>query len=74
MSGYDINDEGMPSLDSINLHTRHQIINTIETITIEKIIKQKPKKWRFGVGTGVGYGVFKHETDVYVGFFAGYTF
>lgn len=54
VSGYN------PSLDSIHIYPRHEVI------TITNTIRQKPKKW--GVGLNVGYGITpRHGMQPYVG-------
>ena len=62
----------MPSLDSIKLNTSHQIINTTNTITITKTIKQKQSRWNISPSVGFGYGMINKQTDVYVGLSIGY--
>lgn len=54
VSGYN------PSLDSINIYPRHEVV------TITNTIRQKPKRW--GVGLNVGYGITpRHGMQPYVG-------
>lgn len=72
LTGRSYEHEDLPKLDSIKLNTSHQIINTTNTITITKTIKQKQSRWNISPAVGFGYGVFKHETDVYVGLSIGY--
>lgn len=47
VSGYN------PTLDSIHIYPRHEVI------TITNTIRQKPKRW--GVGLNVGYGITPHH-------------
>ena len=72
LSGYDINNEDYPKLDSINLHTSHRTINTVQTITIEKIKAQKQRKWVITPSVGYGYGILNKQPDVFVGLTIGY--
>lgn len=54
ISGYN------PSLDSIHIYPRHEVI------TITNTIRQKPKRW--GVGLNIGYGITPHHgMQPYVG-------
>ena len=54
VSGYN------PTLDSIHIYPRHEVI------TITNTIRQKPKRW--GVGLNVGYGITPHHgLQPYVG-------
>lgn len=54
VSGYN------PTLDSIRIYPRHEVI------TITNTIRQKPKRW--GVGLNVGYGITpKNGLQPYVG-------
>ena len=49
-----------PTLDSILVYPRHEVI------TITNTIRQKPKRW--GVGLNVGYGITpKHDMQPYIG-------
>ena len=41
ISGYNLDEQDYPKLDSINLHTSHQIINTYQEVIIEKKTPQK---------------------------------
>ena len=61
VSGYD------PSLDSIRIFPRHEVV------TITNTIRQKPKRW--GVGLNVGYGITPHHgMQPYVGIGLSYNF
>lgn len=53
VSGYN------PSLDSIRIYPRHEII------TISNTIRQKPKRWI--VGLNAGYGITKDGIQPYIG-------
>lgn len=72
VSGYDINDEGMPSLDSINVHTSHKNIHTIEYVTKTIKMPQKQNKWSIQPSVGIGYGLTTQKPDIYVGISIGY--
>lgn len=72
ISGYNLDEQDYPKLDSINLHTSHQIINTIQYVTIEKIKPQNVRKWHLSPSVGVGYGLTQKKCDVYLGISLGY--
>ena len=65
ISGYDINDEGKPTLDSINFKHNNRIINT--TVIIEKPIPTKKKLFYISPQAGIGYGIINKQFDTYVG-------
>lgn len=48
-----------PNLDSIEVYRK--------TITIERTLVQKPKRWNIGVTGGYGYGLLHGRPDVFVG-------
>lgn len=48
-----------PSLDSIEVYRK--------TVTIERTLVQKPKRWSIGVTGGYGYGLLHGRPDVFVG-------
>ena len=48
-----------PSLDSIEVYRK--------TITIERTLVQKPKRWSIGMTGGYGYGLLHGRPDVFVG-------
>lgn len=48
-----------PSLDSIEVYRK--------TVTIERTLVQKPKRWSIGVTGGYGFGLFQGRPDVFVG-------
>lgn len=50
---------------------RQEITNTI---TIEKIIKEKPSKWNLSPMAGFGYGLFNKNADIFLGVGISYTF
>ena len=53
VSGYE------PCLDSIEVYRK--------TVTIERTLVQKPKRWSIGVTGGYGYGLLHGRPDVFVG-------
>ena len=55
VSGYE------PCLDSIEVYPE------TTTITIERTLVQKPKRWSIGVTGGYGYGLLHGRPDVFVG-------
>lgn len=72
ITGYDINNQDYPRLDSIKLHTSHRVINTTTTVTIEKLIPQKQTRWTITPGIGTGYGLTTKNFDIYAGISVGY--
>lgn len=48
-----------PNLDSIDVYRK--------TVTIERTLVQKPKRWSIGVTGGYGYGLLHGRSDVFVG-------
>lgn len=48
-----------PNLDSIDVYRK--------TVTIERTLVQKPKRWCIGVTGGYGYGLLHGRPDVFVG-------
>ena len=54
ISGRSYEGEDYPTLDSINFALSVQHIEEVETITIEKIIKQRQSKWH--ISPYIGYG------------------
>ena len=72
ISGYNLDEQDYPKLDSINLHTSHQIINTYQEVIIEKKTPQNVRKWHLSPSVGVGYGLTQKKCDVYLGVSLGY--
>ena len=60
------------NLLSTEVELRKQEITN--TITIEKIIKQKPKKWGVGVGIGYGIGLKNKDFEPFLGVSINYNF
>lgn len=67
VTGRAYEDENLPTLDSISFILRTQKIKEIQTVTIEKIIQQKPRKWHISAQGGYGYGITTRKPDVFVG-------
>jgi hypothetical protein len=72
VSGYNLDNQPYPKLDSIKLHTSHQIINTYTETIIEKKVPQKQRKFNVSVGIGSGYGIINKQVDIYAGLIFGY--
>lgn len=62
----------MPQLDSINVHTSHKNIHTIEYVTKTIKTSEKQNKWGITIGVGTGYGIYNKQPDIYVGVTLGY--
>lgn len=67
VTGRSYEDENLPTLDSISFVLRSQKIKEIQTVTIEKITQQKPRKWHISAQGGYGYGITTRKPDVFVG-------
>ena len=72
ITGYGINNDSMPKLDSLKLSTSHKTIYVDRTITKTIKVPQKQNKWGVTIGVGTGYGIINKQTDIYVGFTVGY--
>lgn len=72
ISGYNVNNDSLPRLDSLKLHTSHRIINTVQYTTQVIKVPQKDRKWHLSPSIGFGYGLTKKETDIYLGVAFGY--
>ena len=72
ISGYDVNNNGYPRLDSIKLNTSHKTITVYQETIIERKVPQKTSKWHLSPSVGFGYGLTKKETDIYLGVSFGY--
>lgn len=72
ISGYDVDTQGYPRLDSINLNLRHFLSQT-NTSTIQVVkCPQKRSKWLLSPSIGIGYGVINKQSDVFLGLTLGY--
>ena len=58
-----------PSLDTLMVFPNTIYISTEKVREIEK-----KDHWNYGIGVGVGYGLFNRKFDIYAGFTVGYTF
>lgn len=74
VSGYNIDDQDYPRLDSINVNTSHKTINTVETITEVIKVPQKRSKWHLSPSVGIGYGITSKQFEPYIGFGINYNF
>ena len=70
ITGYDLNNQDYPKLDSISFKLKYKQINT--NTVIEKIIPKKQSRWNVTAGVGTGYGVINKQADIYLGFTIGY--
>lgn len=61
VSGVDV------ALDTINWRLSFPVRTVTNTITTEKVIKQKTHL-NWGVGVGAGYGLINRQPDIFVGF------
>lgn len=55
------------SIDSVKVELKKQETIITNTITIDRIIKEKPKKLSVGLNVGYGYGIFNKRPDMYAG-------
>lgn len=67
ITGRGYEDEDYPKLDSISFVLRDVQVKEKEVITVEKIIKQKQRKWAIGVQGGYGYGFNSKQIEPFVG-------
>ena len=67
ISGWSIDSDSFPTLDSISFVLRGYNVKDREVITVEKITQQKRKKLHFGPSIGAGYGITNKKPDIYVG-------
>lgn len=72
ITGYDMDDNDYPTLDSIEIQTNKRIITTTETIIIEKKVPQKANSLVITPSVGYGYGLINKQTDVYLGITLGW--
>lgn len=72
VSGFNLDNQPYPKLDSIKLHTSHQIINTVETITIEKKVPQNVRKWHVSPQITFGYDPLNKQWGTVMGLGIGY--
>lgn len=72
ISGWSIDNDSFPRLDSIKFALRGFYTKDREVITIEKITCQKRNKWHISPSIGVGIGVINRKADIWVGISANY--
>lgn len=71
ISGWSIDNDSFPRLDSIRFDLRGKEITN--TIVIEKT-KYKKKHWNYGIVGGIGYGITNQKPDAFIGFGVMYNF
>lgn len=72
ITGYDVDTQEYPRLDSIKLNLRHFLSQTNKsTIQVVKC-PQKRSKWRLSPSIGIGYGLLNKQSDVFLGVTIGY--
>lgn len=74
VTGRSYEDEDLPKLDSISLILKGYNLKDKEVITIEKIVRQKRRKWAIGAQVGYGYGFKSKMFEPYAGFGISYNF
>lgn len=72
VSGYNLDNDSFPKLDSINLSRTFKTITVYKETIIEKQTPQKQRKWHFQPSVGIGYGVINKNADVFLGVSFGY--
>ena len=60
----------MPSLDSLNIFRRTEVVTITETITK----REKAPRWSFGLQAGYGYGLRSRQVEPFVGVGVTYRF
>ena len=59
-------------VDSIALRFNVDYPKIIQTQTITKTVTRK-KRWNYGIQTGLGYGIYNRQPDLYIGVGIGYS-
>lgn len=72
ISGFDVDTQDYPRLDSINLILRHFLSQTNTTNTKVVKVPQERSKWRLSPSIGIGYGLVNKQSDVFLGVTIGY--
>lgn len=72
VSGYNIDDQDYPRLDSINVNTSHKTINTVETITEVIKVPQKQKLITTSPSITAGYNPISKQWGVMIGISANF--
>lgn len=72
ISGFDVDTQDYPRLDSINLILKHFIAQTNTNTTQVLKCHQRGSKWLLSPSIGIGYGVINKQSDVFLGLTLGY--
>lgn len=72
VSGYNMDEQNYPRLDSINLHRTFKTITVYQETIIEKKTPQNVRKWHLSPSVGIGYGLTQKQFDAYLGISLGY--
>lgn len=72
ISGFDVDTQDYPRLDSVNLILRHFLLKTNTTTTQVVKVPQERSKWHLSPSIGIGYGVINKQSDVFLGLSIGY--
>lgn len=72
ISGFDVDTQDYPRLDSINLILKHFIAQTNTNTTQVLKCPQRGSKWHLSPSFGIGYGLVNKQSDVFLGLTLGY--
>lgn len=72
ISGFDVDTQDYPRLDSINLILKHFIAQTNTNTTQVLKCHQRGSKWLLSPSIGIGYGLVNKQSDVFLGLTLGY--
>lgn len=72
VTGYNINNQPYPTLDSINLSLKRSNVKEIEYVTKYVKVPEKRSKWHLSPSVGIGFGLINKKPDVYLGITLGY--
>ena len=73
ISGWSVDNDSMPMLDSIKFALKGYTIKDKEVITNTIIKRQKRKKLHFGVQAGYGYGFNSKQVEPFIGIGVSYS-
>lgn len=73
ISGWSVDNDSMPMLDSIKVALRGFYTKDREVITKTIIKQQKAKKWHIGVQAGYGYGFNSKQVEPFIGIGVSYS-
>ncbi len=73
ISGWSVDNDSMPMLDSIKFALKGYTIKDKEVITNTIIKRQKAKKWHIGVQAGYGYGFKSKQVEPFIGIGVSYS-